>query len=131
MAVAGEPGGRAPPDPGVAQVYGQVVEIICNGQGGRAQLVGGVLRGSLRDAVTCLDVVQQEVAVRMNDLVSERLRHDERPAIDERARWHRREGRHVAGAAADLLEQRLARVAGRARSTVGGPASSTTGPARR
>jgi hypothetical protein len=33
------------------------------------QFVGGVLRGILDDAVAGLDVVEQEVAVRMDDLI--------------------------------------------------------------
>ena len=35
-----------------------------------AQFVGGILRGILDDAVTGSNVVQQEVAVGMNDLIS-------------------------------------------------------------
>src|SRR5271169_4260290 len=42
-------------------------------QCGRAQFVGGVRRGSLHDPVAGLDVVQEEVAVRMDDPVAERL----------------------------------------------------------
>src|SRR3984885_8694583 len=46
-------------------------------QCGRAQFVGGVRRGSLHNPVSGLDVVQQEVAVRMDDLVAARLGTDE------------------------------------------------------
>src|ERR1700682_1633569 len=70
-------------------------------QCGRAQLVGGILRWSLHDAVTRLDVMQQEVAERMNDLVSQRLRHDKRATVDDRPCRGRRNGLNMAGGGAD------------------------------
>ena len=84
-------------------------------QWGRAQLVGGILRWSLHDAITRLDVMQQEVAERMNDLASQRLGHEKRAAVDDRPCRGRRDGLDVAGVAADLLEQGPARAAGHAR----------------
>src|SRR6185436_15521490 len=48
----------------------------------RSQFVRG--RGCLHDAVAGADVVQQEVAERVNRLVAERGGHDERPAVDGR-----------------------------------------------
>ena len=65
--------------------------------------------GRIGNAVARADVVQQEVAVRVDDLVAERRRHDERAAVDRRAR----RGAvvmdvHVARRAADLVEHLLA-----------------------
>src|SRR5712671_4330447 len=73
----------------------------------RAEFVRGILRPGLDDAVASLDVVQQKIAVRMDDLVAERRRHDESPAIDPRARRRRRDGLDMPDIAADPLERHL------------------------
>jgi len=74
----------------------------------RAEFVRGILRPGLDDAVAGLDVMQQKIAVGMDDLVAERRRHGENAAIDQRARRRRRDGLDMADIAADPLEQRLA-----------------------
>src|SRR5438477_11638963 len=96
-------------------------------EGGRAQAIGGgamglkrqilpldlvhvlavVLRHGDADAVTGADVVQQEIAVRMERLVSERLGNGEFPAVDDGARRCGGQRRDVADVAADPGEQRL------------------------
>src|ERR1700730_6088906 len=73
----------------------------------RAKFVRGILRPGLDDAVAGLEVMQQKIAVGMDDLVAERRRHGESPAIDARARRRRRDGLHMTDIAADPLEQGL------------------------
>src|ERR1700731_4603774 len=73
----------------------------------RAELVRSILRPGLDDAVAGPDVVQQKIAVGMDDLVAERCRHGESSAIDHGARWRRVYGLDVTEIAADPLEQRL------------------------
>ncbi len=73
-----------------------------------AQLVGGILRARLDDTVAGLDVMQQEVAVGVNDLVPQRPGDGESAAVDHRARRCRRNGRDVTRRAAGFLEQSLA-----------------------
>src|SRR6266853_403484 len=51
------------------------------------------------------DVMQQEVAVWMNDLVAQRLGYDERSAINDRSGTGRGDGGNMAGAAAGAVEQ--------------------------
>ena len=63
----------------------------------------------LHDSVTGAEVVQQEVAERMDDLVPERIRDLERAAVDESAGGRGGDGRGVAGAAADVIEDLAAR----------------------
>src|SRR4029077_6124957 len=70
-----------------------------------AELVRSILRPGLDDAVAGPDVVQQKIAVGMDDLVAERCRHGESSAIDHGARWRRVYGLDVTEIAADLLEQ--------------------------
>src|SRR5437016_621121 len=74
-------------------------------KGRRAQLVRCVLRPRLYDSITCFDVMQQEVAVWMNDLVAQRLGYDERSAINDRSGTGRGDRRNMARAAADAGEQ--------------------------
>jgi hypothetical protein len=52
----------------------------------RAQLVGCVLWSRLHDSISGLDVMQQEVTVRMNDLVAQRFGYDEGSTVDNRSR---------------------------------------------
>src|ERR1700761_1996177 len=84
-----------------ARPHAQTPEWRC------AKFVGGVLRSSLDDAVAGLDVVQQKITVGMDDLVAERCRHGESPAVDQRAHRRRRDALDMTDTAADLLEQRL------------------------
>src|ERR1700730_8037533 len=72
-----------------------------------AQLISRVLRRILDDAVAGFDVVQQEVAVGMNDLMPQSLRNSERSAVDDRPRWGRNNGADMASGAANPLEQVL------------------------
>ena len=48
----------------------------------RSQLVPGRLAAVLDDAITRSDIVKQEVAERVNDLVAESCRNDECSAVD-------------------------------------------------
>src|SRR5438874_6871034 len=73
----------------------------------RAELVRSILRPGLDDAVAGPDVVQQKIAVGMDDLVAERCRHGESSAIDHSARRRRRDGLDMTDIATDPLEQRL------------------------
>src|SRR6266511_3374723 len=59
-------------------------------------------------AVTRTDVVQQVIAVRMDDFVAERGRDREYTAVDFRPRARRGDGRRVANSAANLVKQRSA-----------------------
>src|ERR1700732_2024310 len=60
------------------------------------------------DAIARADVVQQEVAVGMECLVSERLGNGEFPAIHRRARGCGGQSRDMANVTADAREQRFA-----------------------
>jgi len=80
-----------------------------------AQLVGRVLLRRLHDTVARADVVQQEIAVGMDNLVAESLRHGERAAVDGRAGRRSHNCAHVARAAADRFEDGLARLGVRRR----------------
>src|SRR4029077_13508728 len=71
----------------------------------RAHLLRGILRTVLDDAVTGAYVMQQKVAVRVNDFVAERIRHGGGSGRDSSARRSRGDRRNVAGCAADALEQ--------------------------
>src|ERR1700730_15679824 len=73
----------------------------------RTELVRSILRPGLDNAVAGPDVVQQKVTVGMDDLVAERCRHGESPAIDHGAGRRRRDSLAMTGIAADPLEQRL------------------------
>jgi predicted AlkP superfamily phosphohydrolase/phosphomutase len=55
---------------------------------GRPELVRGILRPGLNDAVASPDVVQQKITVGGSS-VAERRRHGESPAIDHGARGRR------------------------------------------
>src|SRR6267154_1169198 len=71
----------------------------------RAHFLSGFLAAGLHDAVTSANVMQQKVAVWMNDLVAQRIGHDERPRGYGRA-WRRRRDRgDVAEVAAHVVEQ--------------------------
>src|SRR5690242_7650487 len=72
------------------------------------QLVLCVLRSSLYDAISCSDIVQQEITVRMEDLVPDCIRHYVCSAV-QRSTWSNRcHLIYMANAALHLLEQRLA-----------------------
>src|SRR6266403_1061616 len=79
----------------------------------RAQLVGRILRPRLYDSITCFDVMQQEVAIWMNDLVAQRLGYEERPAINGRSWTGRGDRRYVTGTAAGAGEQAFSGKSGR------------------
>src|ERR1700736_2939182 len=78
-----------------------------------------ILRPDLYDAVTGLDVVQQEITEGVNDLVSQSVRYAERSAIDHRLFGRRWYGFDMAGIAADLPEQSLPRAGGGSRGQSG------------
>ena len=77
------------------------------------QFVGRILRRILDDPVAGCDVVEQEVAVRMNDLISQGLWDGECSAVDDSSRRGGNDGADMAGGAADPLEQGLAFLGGR------------------
>ena len=62
-----------------------------------AQLVSCVLRRILHDAVAGSDVMQQEIAVRMNDLVAQSIGDSENSAIDNRSGGSGDNGADMAG----------------------------------
>jgi len=76
-------------------------ELVCCGL---VQVFGF---GGLRDAVSCAHIVQQEVAVGMNDLVADEFGDLVRAAIDARSWWQGLVGGDVADRAADLSEELL------------------------
>src|SRR6266850_209726 len=71
----------------------------------RAHFVCGFLAAGLNNAVTGPDVVEQEIAVRMDDLVAQRTGHDERSRSHSRACWRGGDRRNVAEIAADAVEE--------------------------
>ena len=77
-----------------------------------AQFIGGILRRILDDAVAGFDVMEQEVAVGVNDFIAQGFRHGECSAVDNRSCGRGDDGADVAGGAADLLEYVLARLSG-------------------
>jgi hypothetical protein len=70
-------------------------------EGDGAQFVGGVLRGILDDAVAGADVVEEEVAVGMNDFGAEGVGNGEGSAVDDSAGGSGDDGADVAGGASD------------------------------
>src|SRR6202035_75502 len=76
------------------------------------QLVRCVLRTRLYDSITCFDVMQQEVTVWMNDLVTQAGGHDIRSAVDHCSGRGGGDRSNMAGAAADAGEQLLSRAGG-------------------
>jgi hypothetical protein len=79
----------------------------------RTQFVGRILRRILDDAVAGFNVVEQEVAVRMNDLIPQGLWYGECSAVDDSSCRCGDNGADMAGRAADPLEQALAFLGGR------------------
>src|ERR1700746_284063 len=86
----------------VPRVHAESPEWHCT------QFVSGILRRILDDAVVVFDVVEQEVPVRMNDLIPEGLWYGERSAVDDSSRRGGDDGADVAGGAPDPLENSLA-----------------------
>ena len=78
---------------------------------GRPDLVPRRRASVLDDAVTGADVVQQEVAERVDDLVAERVGDPQRAAVDPRPRRRGDDGPRVARRAADGVEDLAARPA--------------------
>src|ERR1022692_434450 len=56
-------------------------ELVCSGL---VQVFG---LGGLRDAVSCTDIVQQKVAVGVDDRIAQELRDFVRAAVDARSGW--------------------------------------------
>ena len=70
----------------------------------RAHFLSRFLASGLHDAVTGADVVEEEVAVRMDDLIAKRIGHDERSRGHCGARRRRGDRGNVAKVAADVME---------------------------
>jgi len=70
----------------------------------RPQFVRGILRGILNDTVTRSHVMQQEVAVWMNDFIAQGVWHGESSAIYDGPRRSGSDVFDVACIAADLFE---------------------------
>src|SRR6476469_8092489 len=70
-----------------------------------SHFVGSVRRSVLNNAVTGPDVVQQEIAVRVNHFAAESRWHRERTAIDGCSCRRRGDGADMAYIAADGMEQ--------------------------
>src|SRR5262249_10598062 len=79
----------------------------------RADLVAGRLATILRHAIAGPDVVVQEVAERMDEVVAQRLRDGERALVDHGSGGRGGDGAHVADRAPDLDERGLAAYFGR------------------
>jgi hypothetical protein len=74
---------------------------------GGAKLVCGVRGTALNDAIARPDIVEQKVAVGMNDLVAQSIRNRESAAIDDRACRNGDEGGEVTSGAAEPGKQSL------------------------
>ena len=61
-------------------------------EGHRPQFIGGICGRVLDDAIAGSDVMEQKIAIRVNDLVAEGLRYCERSAIDGSSRRSRDDG---------------------------------------
>src|SRR5204863_4785041 len=72
--------------------------------------VSGCLPVGLYYPVASADVVEQEVAERVDDLVAERVGHGELPAVDDRADGRGRDRADVADRATERVEERRAGV---------------------
>ena len=90
-----------------ATVVEQAVARADSPQRRRAHFVGTSLSAILDDAVSGAHIVQQEVTVRMDDLISQCRGYGERSAIDDRAGRSGHDPRDVADVAADLAEELL------------------------
>src|ERR1700722_4218969 len=80
----------------------------------RPQLIRGILRRILYDTVARSHVVQQEVAERMNDFISQSVGHGEGSAIYYRSRRSGNDGFDVACITTGPVEQRLSGLSCRA-----------------
>src|SRR5215469_5794847 len=74
----------------------------------RPQLVRSVLRWRLHDPVSGFDVMEQKIAVGMDDLVTQSLGNRETAPIDEGTGRRRHDGCDMARRAANCVEQTLA-----------------------
>src|SRR5216684_2466102 len=90
---------------GAAAVVQQLSPSTHSPKWRRAHFVCGFLAAGLNNAVTGPDVVQQEIAVRMDDLVAQRSGYDERSRSQSRACWRGGDRRNVAEIAADAMEE--------------------------
>lgn len=72
----------------------------------RAQFLRGGRAAVLDDSISCADVVEEEVAIGVDDFIAEGVGNDERAAVDDRACGRGNDGGDVASVAADLLEDR-------------------------
>ena len=68
-----------------------------------AQFVGCVFGRVLDDTVSGLDVVKQKVAVRVDDLIAQRVRYGKRSAIDNCSRGSGNDGADMTTGAANIL----------------------------
>ena len=73
----------------------------------RAQFVRGIRRATLDDTIAGPHVMQEEIAERVNDFVSQSLGDGKRSAIHHRSSGSCGNGFNVAGAAANSLEEVL------------------------
>ena len=89
----------------VSPVVHQAVMRAHSPQWRSAHHVGCALSAVLYDTIACSDVVQQEIAVRMDDLVAERRRYSECALIDDRARRSGSDRGYVADVATDRIEE--------------------------
>src|SRR5712691_2766256 len=74
-------------------------------QGRRAHLVARGLTAVLDDSVPRADVVQEEIAERVDELAAQRRRHGERALVDDGARGRGGDVADVADVAADSVEE--------------------------
>ena len=75
----------------------------------RAHFLSGFLATRLHDVIASADVVQQEVAIRMDNLIAQRSGHGEGACSDRGSRWCCGYRRDMANVAADVVKQICAR----------------------
>ena len=79
-------------------------------EGHRPQFIGGICGRVLDDAIAGSDVMEQKIAIWVNDLVAKGLRYCECSAIDGDSRRSRDDGADVAGGATDVFKDLFARL---------------------
>ena len=80
---------------------------------GGTQFVSRIRWAALQDAITGPDIVQQIVAIWMNDLVTKGLGNRERAAVDNRTGRRGHDRRHVARGTANSPKDHLPSFGGR------------------
>ena len=91
---------------GCAVVH-QAIASSQSPQGNGSHFVHGVGGTVLHDTIARSDVMQQEIAIGVNDLAAQSSRDGERSAVDLRTGWRSGDGSDMASGATDLGEDLL------------------------